>query len=303
MNIFLAGADRDDYGYVLHLMRYPHRLLSYYRVREARFALRAYAASDAGWIMDSGLFSFMFGSSQGELKTFEQYRQYAVDYVEAMHRYNFKHPIVECDVQKVLGVDQTHRIRNEVFEQCGLEVIYVWHIPEGEDGLAELARKRSYIALSIPELRQAAGGGFTGGTKVKTEVVRLMRVIRKHGNPKVHLLGMAENAMMGMQATSCDATSWESGARFGTAPLFDPSKRQVQTVSIHSPRWKAWRSYCEKQMPEVRDALARSHGARAQFYLWDAACGAYSFVLLSEVINGCYAQCTNTQQIEYREAQ
>src|SRR5580698_7478014 len=144
VKIFLAGCDRAWFAPIPHLIGYPYRLCSYFYMKDANRACREVLATvndGSEWIMDSGLYSFMFGAQKGTLTSFSDYKRYAMDYLAGVNDWGWNHAIVECDVQRVLGMSETQRIRDEVFRPSGREVIYVWHLPEGEAGLALLARQ------------------------------------------------------------------------------------------------------------------------------------------------------------------
>lgn len=288
MKVFLAGNDRGDYAYSLRDIEYPYRLTSYYYMKKEPKVVPGVlecAQDGSEWIMDSGLFSLMFGSEQGTLKTYEDFYRYASEYVENCRKWNWKHAIVECDVQRVLGVEETFKLRESVFDKSGFEVIHVWHLPEKEDGLAKLAATRKRIALSVPELRVVMGTGPTGGTKVATAVLHLLKVARAAGPAQIHLLGCTEDRLMRMPADSCDSTSWNSINRYGVGYVYG-GKGQLLQAHAHSPKWYAWRKHCEQSWPK---AFASIRGKwtepRTQSFFVNAAVSAQAFRLYMESIN------------------
>jgi len=295
MRIFLAGADHDIYSRLLHELKYPHRLCSYYYLStdSARQTVLDHAAAGGEWIMDSGLFTLMFGADKGKLTTFEHYRDYALRYVEAMHDWGWKHAIVECDVQKVLGVEETFRLREEILDKSGFEVIYVWHIPEGEDGLRKLAATRKRIALSVPELRAVLGNGsYRGGSLVKKALIKLLRICRESGPAQVHLLGCTESELLRLPADTADSTSWEAISRWGNGYVLKDGS--LQGVSGYSPKYKAWAKWVQEH-PRWRDGFAsnteylrtRKEDNETQIdYVTKAGVGAATMWLLMEIING-----------------
>ncbi len=290
MKIFCAGGDRTEFSIAMQAVGYPYRLCSYYYLKEEprtrALMMECIAmAPESEWIMDSGLFTLMFGSGQGILKGFDDFKRYAVDYVAAMKEWGWRHAIVECDIQRVLGVAETHRLREEVFEPSGLEVIYVWHVPEGEAGLAAMARRYKRIAVSIPEFRQVYGsGGFSDGGAVKKAMLHSLKVIRDSGgNPRVHLLGNTERSLIDAPGDSCDSTSWMSGGRFGMGLYFEPARQGIMSCSIYSPKWAAWRRWCEREFSSAFALMAKYWPKHSQFvYYGNAACGAIALLLMME---------------------
>lgn len=266
MNIYLAGAENDEHAVVLRALRYPHRLASYFYLRNRSangidLFLRN-SNGDGDWILDSGLFSMMFGSEQQGSFDYAMLSDYAKRYVADVKAWGWKHAIVECDAQKILGVKETERLRDEVFRPSGLEVIYVWHVPDGEEALARLARTEKRIALSIPELRIVTGGTFRnpGGLPVKKMLIRLLSIIRANGNPRVHLLGSTEQSLVDLPAESSDSTSWLGPGRWGTGILYEPEFNRCRPISKFSPRWAAWRAYCMKRYASALDTVRASVG-------------------------------------------
>lgn len=292
MKIFLAGNDASDYGKALDCLHYPHRLLSYYyaflKSNSHAHMMPICRKPGVDWIMDSGLYTFMFGSEKGKLKTFEDYRGYAQKYVETMHAQEWNHGVVECDVQRVLGVEECFRLREELFDKSGLDVIYVWHIPEGIDGLRKLAKERARIAISVPELRAVFGVGVSGGVKVTAALIQLLRICRASGPARVHLLGATEPRMMRLSADSCDSTTWQSG-RWGFGKTYAGLQQEnpLPDASMYSPKWARWVAWCEKAYPETyRQLHEQWNDSRSYSYFSASVSTAVSFWLFMEALNG-----------------
>lgn len=294
MKVFLAGAEESKWARLLNFMQYPFRLLSYFglvggpRSKKREIALALACDNNPGLecIMDSGLYSFMFGSHQGKLTTYDDYKRYAETYVSDIIKWGYKDRIVECDIQRVLGQDECNQLRDEVFRQCGLPVIYVWHIPDRWDGLREIAARERHIAISIPELRllQDKIGS------PRQVVLECFRVIRASGgNPTVHLLGNTEMALMSLPGDTCDSTSWIAAGKFGDGQVYCFDSKTLKKVSVYSPKWKAWRRYCEKAYGDGLE-LVRQHctsGTQAsEDYYVNVACNAISYFLYMESNHG-----------------
>jgi len=231
-------------------------------------------------IMDSGLFSLMFGAEKGTIpSTYEAYRDYTLRYLDDVDRWGFPCTIVESDTHKLLGMEATFRLR-ELFAPLGDRVIYVWHQPEGLDGLLRLAEERSYIALSVPELRiLAANGKATSRNQVSAMVTNLLRRVHRHCEakgilpPRIHLLGCTVQSMMETPlAYTCDSTSWLAGVRFGTGMTWNTKTERLQQVHLRSERFKAWRKLCAEQNPDAA-GYAKQQGD-AEYYLNTLACAA-----------------------------
>lgn len=295
MKLFLALSRTPHFVFMPHALGYPYRLFSYYYMADSdeRMQQKVLETSLDGseWIMDSGLFTYMFGAGAGggALDSYEKAYAYASKYVEDMHRWNWKHAIVECDVQRVLGVDACERLRDEVFRPSGFEVIYVWHLPEKVEGLRALASREKRIALSVPELRQVFGGGsVAGGPKVKSVLISLLNEIRRTGaEPRVHLLGNSENSLVSLPADSADASTWTAAGRWGTGYYFDFRTNRLGQASIYSPKWRQWRRWCEGEFPRAFEAMRREWTKETnRVYIANVMCCAVAMWLLQEAING-----------------
>lgn len=166
-------------------------------------------------IIDSGLFTFMFGAGKGQGDhTFESMREWMHRIVRFAHDNDVPNASwVECDVQRILGPEAAWKLRTEMRELMGgREVINVFHLPDGEEGFRKLVEFSDYIAISVPELRL-----YQSKTYKKT--AHYMAVLARRLKPsiKIHLLGCTEYQMLSDNAfcTSADSSSWTYGTRYG----------------------------------------------------------------------------------------
>lgn len=293
MRIYLAGLESRPK--LLDALDYPYRLCSYLSLRgsgAARDKVLESAEKGGDWIMDSGLFTFMFGAGKGQLKTFDDYKAYAEKYVEDVKAWGWDHEIVECDVQRVLGVDECHKLREDVFEQSGLSTMYVWHIPEKEDGLREMARKYKRLAISIPEFREVfskkENQGQGDGLHVRRATLRALKIIRdEQAEARVHLLGNTENKLLKAPAPawSSDSTSWLYAVSYGKGTICMGGR--MYQVSVHSPRWQEWRDWCRESYPSVFEQADRTLNTKiAKEEALNGIPSAISYKLMMERING-----------------
>lgn len=98
-------------------------------------------------IMDSGLFTLMFGSHKGEQS--ESFLEAWTDKIlKFMSVNNYKGTYVEVDCQKVLGVNQAWKFRQYMKSKSKNRQINVFHIEDGQKGLDRLIEFSDYIALA-----------------------------------------------------------------------------------------------------------------------------------------------------------
>lgn len=159
-------------------------------------------------IVDSGLFTLMFGARASSKLTEEFFEKWQTEYAEWVNKVGFKHSIVECDVQKKISPAFAWDLRRRMKKLVKNQVINVYHLEdENPDKLIDFA---DYIAVSIPELRRNV---------TKKEMLSVCDYITRKAigkGKRVHLLGCTEAMLMQRYSfcTSCDSTSWLSGNRY-----------------------------------------------------------------------------------------
>jgi len=192
-------------------------------------------------IMDSGLFSLMFGSYKGQKdRTFiERWMQLIIEFVNVT---GYKGTCVEVDCQKVLGVDEAWQFREYMKNHLSNRLINVFHMEDGQKGLDRLIEYSDYIALSIPELRLVGKKDYT---------YRLACYVKnKKPTIDIHLLGCTENKLL-EQCKFCstsDSTSWLSPVRFGVIDVVGKKVRNKDLKEdelIHKYKDKIY-NFCNK---------------------------------------------------------
>jgi len=259
VKIFLAGADQLIYKVAIAEF-HPYTLFSYHYFKEAsdrvkKFMIEGFNRTNTEIICDSGLFTFMFGAAKGKSFPLSWWEDYARKYIETAKSWGFKNiTLVECDVHKLLGMDATWKLR-KIFENSGMQVLYVWHKEEGLDGLIKLCERYDYIALSVPELRVL----FKGKEHSYRDAVRdlLNRIETKSSKiPKIHLLGnTVEELMKEHTPYSCDSTHWLAGVRWGSAKVF--TNGQMKTVNINESLFQQIKKTTIDTYPESFDLVRR----------------------------------------------
>ena len=172
-------------------------------------------------IMDSGLFTLMFGAHAGkrDRNFIETWYNLIVDFV---HQSGYQGTVVEVDCQKVLGVEAAWEFRRRMKHDLPNNQINVFHIEDGQRGLDEMIEFSDYIAISVPELRAI-------GKKQYTEQVANY-IKAKKPSIDIHLLGCTENKLLKNLnfCSSSDSTSWQQVNRFGHLKMNNGTK----TMSI-----------------------------------------------------------------------
>lgn len=235
MRLHLAGADsvRDmvaalSGSLAADATKTPNLLTSYWYSKLKRGEKgnkewrHLYDTLDANWIIDSGLFTMMFGAGSGKTYTLADLRDYTKKYVRYLKQIRFRHAAVEMDVHKVLGLKALAELRKYFEDNWPVEqTIYTWHIEEGIDGLHKLAKRYPYIAISVPELRAIAK---ERKQSLLMMVLNLLGHIKEAGGdnpPKVHMLGCTQpDLMFNDMYYSVDSPSWTAPQRWKRVQIF-----------------------------------------------------------------------------------
>lgn len=286
MRIHLADTPISINRLIVSMMAgHPYRLVSYLYVKslpDPVATLRSLVdGDDRALIVDSGLFSFMFGSEQGKMpETYDAYRDYTRKYLDDMAAWGLDCYLVEADTQRLLGMEATFKLREE-FKPLGERCMYVWHQPEGLDGLVKLAKEVDFLGIGLPELRMIASGGASAAsqsTRVDKMANDLMRRVHKacgDSPPRIHLLGCTVASLMETTlAWSCDSTSWLAGVKYGQGYLWT-EKKGLHNISTRSARYKRWIEMACDANPIATD-FARSQNNPDYYILCMASAYAYA---------------------------
>ena len=165
-------------------------------------------------IIDSGLFTLMFGSKQSQVLDERFFDRWMNDYVNFINKTPFKNAtFVELDVQKKLSVEHAWEYRKELKARINKgTVMNVYHLEdENPDKLIEFS---DYIAISIPELR------FNVTRREMFDITKYISAKAALKGKKVHLLGCTEYHYLKTfnYCYSCDSTTWQDTFRYGVLP-------------------------------------------------------------------------------------
>lgn len=229
MKIHFAGCDGIESDKVLieHGIRY--RLNSYYYLKKKKAFQPAYLNEFSHSIIDSGLFTLMFGAGS-KIKIDRAYiMKWVEDYINWINKHEWKNvSFVECDVQKKLSSYDAWEIRKEMKQRVkGGTVINVYHLEdENPDKLIDFA---DYIAISLPELR------FNVTDRERFNITKYIATKACLKGKRVHLLGCTEKDYLKYFSFcfSCDSTSWTSPLRYGEIKTenFQTHIRDIQGVT------------------------------------------------------------------------
>lgn len=216
MKVHFAG-NRERCGANLYRAGVRYRLESYYD-----HAVRNKVDPPEVWarfnhvIVDSGLFTLMFGSGSGQAFTMDDALAWQREYVRYIKSLGSVVPVdrsafVELDVQKKLGVEAAWELRAKLREALPEHrIINVYHLEDGHPG--RLLDWTGYVAISQPELR------LNVGAEERKRITRVIAAEAHRRGIKVHLLGLTEKQYLRAFrfCDTCDSTSWQSSFRYGS---------------------------------------------------------------------------------------
>lgn len=190
--------------------------------------LKENIANQEHTIMDSGLFTLMFGAHAGKRDKAFIYR-WADELAKFVNDNGIKATCVEVDCQKVLGVNEAWDMRHRMNGMLpNNRIINVFHMEDGAKGLDRIIEYSDYIAISVPEMRIVYGSG----ERYENAVIRLSNYI-KNRKPRIdiHLLGCTSRRLLEQCrfCTTSDSTSWTGVNRFGGV-TYNGEKHHVSSI-------------------------------------------------------------------------
>lgn len=204
------------------------------------------------YILDSGLFTLMFGALKGKKD-----EAYLNKWYECLTDFvlweEYKGTMVEVDCQKVLGVEKAWEYRIKMREKVPNRIINVFHIEDGQKGLERLIEFSDYIAISVPELR------FCGKKNYLNQVANFIK--SKKPSIDIHLLGCTERQKLKELSfcSSSDSSSWISGIRYGQVETLIGKNHinniKEDIVTNRTNKWLAVREekFADFPMPKTKE--------------------------------------------------
>lgn len=182
-------------------------------------------------LLDSGAFSFIMNKDVYKV----DWDSYIEEYAEFIVKYNID-KFLELDIESVIGMKETERLREKLELLTGKKSIPVWHVCRGIDYFKWMCMNYDYVAF---------GGLMSDGYSRKQleKVFPWFIKIAHDNNTKIHALGWTptdSRMLLKYNFDSCDSSSWVCGNRFGTIYRFDYSSGVIRKhIKQKSQRMKA----------------------------------------------------------------
>lgn len=221
-------ANYSSFPYAIDAAGVNYVLESYYHLRDySRLPeLISMMNSKKHSILDSGLFTLMFGAEKDSNLDADFFRNYQEQYVEWILKNGYTGTVVEIDCQKKAGPQIAWELRRKLRTQIPNKILNVFHMEDkNPDALIEFS---DYIAISIPELKHM---GFP-----RKEILNIVSYFSRKTNEKgkqVHLLGCTDNKIICnfKHLFSCDSISWCSSTYFNAGKSTDTGSYDVSALN------------------------------------------------------------------------
>ena len=208
MKIYLAGCfTKETYEY-LKQNHNKYLLQTYYDLKSMKKTkVNSLITCCDEFLLDSGAFTFMNSGKKVDWK------EYIDSYCDFVNEYDIRQ-LIELDLDHVVGIEETKRIRDYIEKRTKRLPIPVFHRIRGMQYFRDMCKNYPYIAI--------AASGIVKGVDEYVKNPNLLRQLLgiAHGyGAKVH--GLAYTRLTNINNTtvpfdSVDSTAWLSGARFGT---------------------------------------------------------------------------------------
>lgn len=207
MKIYLAGCiTKETYEY-LKQNHNKYLLQTYYDLRSmSKQKVNSLITCCDEFLLDSGAFTFMNSGKKVDWK------EYIDSYCDFVNEYDIRQ-FIELDLDHVIGVENTKRVRDYIEKKTKKLPIPVFHRIRGMKYFRDMCKSYPYIAIAASGIVK----GIDEYVKNPDLLRQLLGIAHRYG-AKVH--GLAYTRLININNTtvpfdSVDSTAWKSGARFG----------------------------------------------------------------------------------------
>lgn len=216
-------------------------ILSSYVYLKKETGLVGMIPSMRNFILDSGVFTMINSGKKFDLDSYVD--EYA-DFVRTNKIKNY----VELDVDQIIGVEKTRKLRDRLESKVGWRSIPVWHTIRGKESFIQDCKDYEYIAL---------GYFLTEGLKADLTAKYAKAFVDKaHSlNCRIHGLGFTRfEHLKKIPFDSVDSSSWAASRRFGIWFKFDANNgcvtqfkpknsRMPSAAKAGRPAFIEWKKY------------------------------------------------------------
>ena len=197
-------------------------------------------------LLDSGAFTFM-----QKQKGATDWEKYITEYAAFINKYQIE-KFFELDIDCIVGLRETERLREILEHLTGRKCIPVWHKSRGLDYFKWMCNNYKYVAV----------GGYVSREMSISDYERafpwFINTAHKAG-AKIHGLGYTNmEGLKKFHFDSVDSTAWIAGNRYGAVYFFDgtqmrkidkkPGERVVNMQTAHHNlcEWIKFQKYLDR---------------------------------------------------------
>lgn len=196
-------------------------------------------------LLDSGAFTFM---QQGGKIDWEKYID---EYAAFINKYKVE-KFFELDIDSIVGLRETERLRERLEFLTQRKCIPVWHKSRGIDYFKQMCREYPYVAV---------GGYVSREMSVSAYEKSFPWFINTAHNAGAKIHGLGYTNMEGLKRfhfDSVDSTAWIAGNRFGAVYWFDGTQmrkidkkegqrvRNMETAYNNLCEWIKFQKYLDR---------------------------------------------------------
>ena len=203
MKVHLAGELSLQNELAMYNIGIRYRLNSFYYIKKKWVGAKVMSMYKHT-IIDSGLFTMMFGATSHigiTPESLDIYKEQYISFIKSIPYKNFTY--VELDVQKKMSSEDAWEYRREFRKRLPDKLIMnVYHLEDGNpDKLIDFS---DYISVGMLELKQELS------VKERESIVSYIINKAQSKGKKVHILEMSGRKYMRMwrRADTCDSTNW-----------------------------------------------------------------------------------------------
>ena len=160
------------------------------------------------FLLDSGAFTFL--NSKKKRTDFDKYAEDYANFICANNIDKF----FELDLDSIIGLKETERLRERIERITNKKTIPVWHRNRGIEYFVDMCKEYNYVALGGLALKEIPIHQF------ERLFGWFINVAHKN-NAKIHGLGYTNTSKLHeYHFDSVDSSTWGMGSRFGELSIF-----------------------------------------------------------------------------------
>ena len=218
--IFIAGSESRLRWITKEVTNFEdfNILESYYMLRDNEDFLKLLKCCNS-FLLDSGAFTFIQGTHQGEINWDEYIEQYA----DLINRWDVQ-LFFELDIDSIVGLDEVNRLRKKLEQLTNKQPIPVWHKNRGKDYFIRMCQEYSYVSIGGIVTREIPRNIY------EQAFPWFINTAHQHGC-KIHGLGYTNiQGLHKYSFDSVDSTAWLYGNRGGYLYQFKPQTGTIEQI-------------------------------------------------------------------------